>query len=127
MELVFDYILALQTGGQYAFSSVFERAGADPVPGFLLLRLAEDIIFPVTAVAPDADPSADPFALDEVGCVLLATLQERTSECLSSATWSVAHTIIRFTKNIIQQEGEDTADTLKAMRTEHLERARAAH
>ncbi|MHA5054841.1 hypothetical protein [Streptomyces sp. SD15] len=42
---------------------------------FVLLRLAEDIVFPATAVADDADPCGDSFALDEVGCVLLSALQ----------------------------------------------------
>jgi hypothetical protein len=57
--------------------------------------------------------------------VLLATLEEWTRECIPSAIWGLANTIIRFTENVLQQEGEDTG-TLKTMRTEHLERARSA-
>jgi hypothetical protein len=33
------------------------------------------------------------------------------------------HTIIRFNENVLRQDGEDFADTLKTMRTEHLEQA----
>ncbi|MFJ8948370.1 hypothetical protein ACIRG4_34995 [Streptomyces sp. NPDC102395] len=83
-------------------------------------------LLPVTDLAPDADPCADSFALDEAGCVLLATLQEWTRECVPSAIWGIANTIIQFTENVLRQEGEDIVDTLKTMRTEHLERARAA-
>ncbi|MFF8196730.1 hypothetical protein ACF05L_39165 [Streptomyces bobili] len=49
-----------------------------------------------------------------------------TRECVPSSIWGIANTIIRFTENVLRQEGEDTVDTLKTMRTEHLERARAA-
>jgi hypothetical protein len=60
VELAFEYLLPLQTDGEYAFSSVFEQArDANELPGHLLLRLAEDIVFPVTAVAPEP-PSTDP-------------------------------------------------------------------
>lgn len=47
-------------------------------------------------------------------------------KCIPSAIWGIANTIIRFTENVLRQEGEATVDTLKTMRTEHLERARAA-
>lgn len=38
-----------------------------------------------------------------------------------------ANTIIRFTENVLRREGEGIVDTLKTMRTEHLERTRAAY
>ncbi|WP_157857378.1 hypothetical protein [Streptomyces yerevanensis] len=47
--------------------------------------------------------------------------------CVPSSIWDIANTIIRFTENVLRQEGEDTVDTLKTMRTKHLERARAAY
>ncbi|MGM0361735.1 hypothetical protein ACNFRX_17210 [Streptomyces griseoaurantiacus] len=127
VELAFEYLLAIQTNSEHGVSTIIDRTNAAPAPTYLLLRLAEDIILPVTDLAPDADPSADSFALDEVGCVLLATLEEWTRECVPSAIWGLANTIIRFTENVLRQEGEATVDTLKTMRTEHLERARAAH
>ncbi|SES31177.1 hypothetical protein SAMN04487983_104210 [Streptomyces sp. yr375] len=127
VELAFDYLLAIQAGSEHALGTVIERTKAAPAPTVLLLALAEDVILPVTDLAADADPCADSFALEEVGCVLLATLQEWTRECVPSAIWGIANTIIRFTENVLRQEGEDTVDALKTMRTEHLERARAAH
>ncbi|MFJ9968890.1 hypothetical protein [Streptomyces avermitilis] len=69
VERGFDYLLALQMGDG---ASVAGRAEADPELTFILLRLAEDIVSPVTAVDGEADPCADSFALDEVGCVLLS-------------------------------------------------------
>ncbi|MEV7980813.1 hypothetical protein [Streptomyces sp. NPDC086519] len=58
--------------------------------------------------------------------ILLAALQQWTNECVPSAIWGVANTIIRFTDSVLRQEGEDIVDTLKTMRTERLERAHAA-
>ncbi|MEU6184195.1 hypothetical protein [Streptomyces coeruleorubidus] len=68
VERGFDYLQALQMGGG---ASVAGRAEADRDLAFVLLRLAEDIVWPVTAVDGEADPCADSFALDEVGGVLL--------------------------------------------------------
>lgn len=127
VELAFEYVLAIQDQSQHAVATIVDRTRAVPAPSYLLLRLAEDIILPVTDLAADADPCADSFALDEVGGVLLATLEEWTQECIPSAIWGLANTIIRFTENVLRQEGEDIVDTLKTMRTEHVERARAAY
>ncbi|WP_331722345.1 hypothetical protein [Streptomyces canus] len=73
VEQSFDYLLALQMSGDVAVAG---RAEADPELAFVLLRLAEDIVWPVTAVDGEADPCADSFALDEVGSVLLSTLRD---------------------------------------------------
>ncbi|MCX4598827.1 hypothetical protein OG819_58195 [Streptomyces sp. NBC_01549] len=127
VELAFEYVLAIQDNSDHAVAAVFDRTKAVAAPAVPLLRLAEDIILPVTDLAADADPCADSFALDEVGGVLLAALEEWTRECVPSAIWGVANTIIRFTENVLRQEGEDIVDTLKTMRTEHLEQARAAY
>ncbi|MFE9679538.1 hypothetical protein ACFYO5_36455 [Streptomyces sp. NPDC006259] len=126
VELAFEYLLAIQDHSEHALATVIDRTKAVPAPTVLLLRLAEEIILPITDLAPDADPCADSFALDEVGGVLLAALEEWTRECVPSSIWGIANTIIRFTENVLRQEGEDTVDTLKTMRIEHLERARAA-
>lgn len=53
VERAFDYVIALQLGGG---GNVADRADADPELAFLLLRLAEDIVFPATAVSDDDDP-----------------------------------------------------------------------
>lgn len=73
VEQAFDYLLAPQMGGGAAIAG---RAEADPELAFVLLRLAEDVIWPVTAVDGDTDPYADSFALDEVGCALLSALRD---------------------------------------------------
>jgi hypothetical protein len=56
--------LALQMGGDAAAAG---RAESDLELAFILLRLAEDIVWPVTTVGGEADPCADSFALDEIG------------------------------------------------------------
>ncbi|MFF4427444.1 hypothetical protein ACFY04_43230 [Streptomyces sp. NPDC001549] len=67
VERAFDYLIALQTGGG---SHVAGRAEADPELAFLLLRVAEDVIWPMAAVGEESDPHSDSFALEEAGCIL---------------------------------------------------------
>ncbi|MBT2530515.1 hypothetical protein J7E91_35535 [Streptomyces sp. ISL-99] len=125
VERAFDYVITLQLGGG---SNVAGRADADPELAFLLLRLAEDIIFPATAVSDDDDPCSDSFALDEVGCILLSALRDWAQGSPTTATLGIARTIIRFTVDVIPDpDDEDTATTLETMRDEHLERARTMH
>ncbi len=73
VERGFDYLLALQRGGGAAVAG---RVEADPGLAFVLLWLAEDIVWPATVVDGEAELSADSFALDEVGCVLLSALRD---------------------------------------------------
>ncbi|MEU5825908.1 hypothetical protein [Streptomyces sp. NPDC047803] len=88
----FDYLLALQMGGG---SYVSGRTPASPELAFLLLRLAENIVFPVRGVLGDGEPHADSFALDEVGCILLSALQDWTRDSSTTAVLGVARSIIR--------------------------------
>ncbi|MFI1572230.1 hypothetical protein ACH4VQ_15495 [Streptomyces anulatus] len=92
---------------------------------FVLLRLAEDIIWPVTAVDEETTaPCADSFALDKVGCALLSAPRDSPT----TAAPGIARSIIRFTVNVIPDpEHPDTADTLEAMHDEHLVLAHAVH
>jgi hypothetical protein len=123
VERGFDYLLALQMGG----AAVAGRAEADPELAFVML-LAEDIVWPVTAVDGEADPCADSFALDEVGCVLLSALRDWARDSPTTAVPGIARSIIRFTVNVIPDpDHADTADTLEAMRNEHLVLAHAVH
>ncbi|WP_393052970.1 hypothetical protein [Streptomyces sp. LN549] len=96
-----------------------------------MLRLAENIVFPVTGVLGDREPHADSFALDEVGCILLSALREWTRDSPTTAVLSIARSIIRFVENVIPDPDshKDTAATLETMRDEHLEWAthRAVH
>ncbi|WP_393052984.1 hypothetical protein [Streptomyces sp. LN549] len=91
-----------------------------------MLRLAENIVFPVTGVLGDREPHADSFALDEVGCILLSALREWTRDSPTTAVLSIARSIIRFVENVIPDPDshKDTAATLETMRDEHLEWAR---
>jgi hypothetical protein len=125
VERGFDYLLALQLGGA---ASVAGRAEADPELAFVLLRLAEDIVWPVTAVDGEADLCADSFALDEVGCVLLSALRDWGRDSSSTAVLGIARSIIRFAVNVIPDpDHADTADTLETMRDERLVLAHAVH
>ncbi|CAL9327284.1 hypothetical protein [Streptomyces sp. SudanB182_2057] len=127
VEQGFDYLLALQTGGgTYAAG----RAEATPELAFILLRLAEDIIWPVAAVDGEAaDLCADSFVLDEVGCVLLSALRDWARDSATTAVPGIARSIIRCIENVIPDPNDqgDTHATLEAMRDEHLALAHAAH
>ncbi|MFD8962957.1 hypothetical protein ACFV0W_39980 [Streptomyces anulatus] len=123
MERGFDCLLALQTGGGAAVAG---RAEADPELAFVLLRLAEDIIWPVTAVDEGStDPCADSFALDEVGCVLLSALRDWVRDSPATAVPGIARSIIRFVENFVPEPDHhgDTHATLETMRDEHLAHA----
>ncbi|MFF5147835.1 hypothetical protein ACFY6U_50405 [Streptomyces sp. NPDC013157] len=118
VERGFDYLLALQRGGGAAVAG---RAEADPELAFILLRLSEDVVWPVTAVDGEADPCADSFALDEVGCVLLSALRDWARDSPTTAVLGIARSIIRFTVNVIPDpDHADTAGALEAMRNERL-------
>ncbi|MEU7038852.1 hypothetical protein ABZ958_35055 [Streptomyces sp. NPDC046237] len=123
VERGFDYLLALQMGGGGAVAG---RAEADPELAFILLRLAEDIVWPVTAVDADADLCADSFALDEVGCVLLSALRDWARDAPTTAVPGIARSIIRFMVSVVPDpDHEDFADTLEASRDAHLAVAHA--
>ncbi|MBQ0891204.1 hypothetical protein KBZ94_40895 [Streptomyces sp. RM72] len=125
VERGFDYLLALQMGGG---ASVAGRAEADPKLAFILLRLAEDIVWPVTAVDGEADLCADSFVLDEVGCVLLSALRDWARDSPITAVPGIARSIIRFVVSVIPDpDHEDTADTLEALRDARLAVAHAVH
>ncbi|WP_406415204.1 hypothetical protein OH809_43665 [Streptomyces sp. NBC_00873] len=119
----FDFFLALQTGGG---GNVTGRADADPELSFVLLRLAEDIVLPATAVSSDCELTADSFALDEVGCILLSVLRDWARDSPATAALGIARSIIRFTANVIPDPDDaDTAGTLETMRDERLAMAAA--
>ncbi|GGZ29862.1 hypothetical protein GCM10010300_85830 [Streptomyces olivaceoviridis] len=121
VERGFDYLLALQTGGGGAVAG---RAEAAPELTFILLQLAEDIVWPVTAMDREADPCAESFALDEVGCAL----RDWARDSPTTAALGIARSIIRFTANVVPDpDHPDTADTLQSMRSERLVLAHAVH
>ncbi|MYU23727.1 hypothetical protein [Streptomyces sp. SID8352] len=126
VERGFDYLLALQMGGGAAVAG---RAEADPELAFVMLRMAEDIIWPVTALDADADLCADSFVLDEVGCVLLSALRDWARDSPTTAVPGIARSIIRFVENVVPDPDDhgDTCATLEAMRDGHLALAHAVH
>ncbi|WP_369780099.1 hypothetical protein [Streptomyces sp. R33] len=77
------------------------RTPATPELAFLLLRLAENIVFPVTGFLGDGEPHADSFTLDEVGCILLSALRDWTRDSPTTAVLGIARSIIRFVENVI--------------------------
>ncbi|MCX5078608.1 hypothetical protein OHA84_37115 [Streptomyces sp. NBC_00513] len=123
VDRAFDYLLALQMGGGNHASG---RTSATPELAFLLLRLAENIVFPVTGVLGDGEPHSDSFALDEVGCILLSALRDWTRDSPTTAVLGIARSIIRFVENVIPDPDDhgDTRATLETMRDEHLKWAR---
>ena len=125
VERGFDYLQVLQMG---SVAPVAGRAEADPELALVLLRLAEDIVWPVTALDGEADPCADSLALDEVGCVLLSALRDWARNSPSTAVLGISRSIIRFAVNVIPDpDHADTADTLETMRDERLVVAHAVH
>ncbi|GHB32540.1 hypothetical protein [Streptomyces chryseus] len=141
VERAFDYLLALQTGGG---SNVAGRADADPELAFLLLRVAEDVIWPMAAVGEESDPHSDSFALEEVGCILLSALRDWAQDSPTTGALGIARSIIRFVVNVFPAPDDedviiprwmpdadnphgDTATTLETIRDEHLVLAHAMH
>uniref|UniRef100_UPI002F910BFF hypothetical protein n=1 Tax=Streptomyces virginiae TaxID=1961 RepID=UPI002F910BFF len=122
VDRAFDYLAALQSGGGAHATSLTE---ATPELAFLLLRLAENIVFPVTGLLGDGDPHTDSFVLDEVGCILLSALRDWTRDSPTTAALGNARTIIRCVENVIPDPDDhgDTLATLETMRREHRERA----
>ena len=107
-ERGFDYLLALQTGGS---ASVAGRAGVDPELAFILPRLGQDIVWPTTTLDAQADPRADSFAPNEVGCVLLSALRDWARDSPATAALGIARSIIRFTVNSIRDPTTRTPPT----------------
>ncbi|TDU68998.1 hypothetical protein [Streptomyces sp. KS 21] len=97
VDRAFDYLLALQMGGGNYASG---RTPATPELAFLLLRLTENIVFPVTGVLGDGEPHADSFALDELGCILLSALRDWTRDSPTTAVLGITRSTIRFVENV---------------------------
>jgi hypothetical protein len=82
VDRAFAYLLALQAGGGAAVAG---RADADPELPFLMLRLTEHLVLPVTTVPDDEDPTADAFVLEQVGDVLLSALRDWQRDSFSGS------------------------------------------
>ncbi|MFE9399877.1 hypothetical protein [Streptomyces flavidovirens] len=74
VQLAFDYVLAVDAGED----DTVDRLAVDLLPHTgLLAAVAEEIVFPVTALSDDTDDiNADSFVLDELGVVFLMAIRE---------------------------------------------------
>ncbi|MFF4534133.1 hypothetical protein ACFY1P_33290 [Streptomyces sp. NPDC001407] len=125
VQIAFDYILAVDAGDD----DTVDRLAAEILPHTgVLVAIAEEIVFPMTALSDDIyDINADSFVLDELGVIFLMAIRAWAHKCRASAASTIAHCIVHFTAQIFADEPKDVTRTLEAMRDERLERARAVH
>ncbi|MFJ6686279.1 hypothetical protein [Streptomyces werraensis] len=105
----FNYLRAVQADDIDAARAF---AGAEPRMPELLVDVAERIVVPVTALpGPEAgEPCEDTFALEALGTSLRIWAQAGpdTAEC-------IARTVIDFAQQILTEDHEDVADTLRQL------------
>ncbi|MEW2297529.1 hypothetical protein ABZ719_33315 [Streptomyces sp. NPDC006743] len=93
----------------------------------LLMDAAERVIGPVTALDDQAEElTADSFVLEAVGRILLEVLNAGDVTCTKTHT-AIALTVIRFTAEILTEEGQDTGEVLAELQHAAVEQARAAY
>lgn len=114
----FAYLMALEAGGG---ANVAGREQADPELPFLMLRLTEDLVLPVTTVPGDEDPTADSFILERVGDVLLSALRDWQRDSPATGCIGLARSLLRFITGLLadQDDRGDVAATLERLRDEH--------
>ncbi|MFF7199136.1 hypothetical protein ACIOC1_34005 [Streptomyces sp. NPDC088197] len=114
----FAYLMALEAGGG---GGVAGREEADPELPFLMLRLTEDLVLPVTTVPDDEDPTADSFILERVGDVLLSALRDWQRDSPTTGCIGLARTLLRFITGLLtdQDDHGDVHATLEQLRDEH--------
>ena len=118
VERAFAYLMALEAGGG---GGVAGREEADPELPFLMLRLTEDLVLPVTTVPGDEDPTADSFILERVGDVLLSALRDWQRESPATGCIGLARSLLCFITGLLadQDDRGDVAATLERLRGEH--------
>lgn len=77
------------------------RADADPELPFLMLRLTEDLVLPVTTVPDDEDPTADSFILEHVGDVLVSALRDWQRDSPTTDCIGLARSLLRFITRLL--------------------------
>lgn len=93
----------------------------------LLLDAAERVIGPVTALDDRAQElTADSFALEAVGRILLEVLAAGDVTCTKTYT-AIALAVIHFTAEILTQEGQDTGEVLAELQHAAVEQAAVAY
>lgn len=88
----FAYLMALEAGGGAAVAG---RTETDPELAFLMLRLTEDLVLPVTTAPGEEEPTSDSFVLEHVGDVLLSALRDWTRDSPATASIGLARSLIR--------------------------------
>ena len=118
VELAFDYMLAVDTGDDDTATEL--AIEIHPYPG-LLGAVAENIVFPVTALSDDTDDlNADSFVLHELGVVFIMAIRAWSHCCPVSAAPAIASCIVHFTAQVLADEPHNVTHTLETMRDEHL-------
>ncbi|WP_148591644.1 hypothetical protein [Streptomyces sp. WAC01526] len=125
VQLAFDYVLAIDASDADTAADLMTKL--TPYPG-LLGAVAQEIVFPVTALSDDMDDvTADSFVLDELGVVFLMAIRGWNDACPRTALPGIARCIAHFTAQVLADVPQNVTRTLEAMRNEYLERARAVH
>lgn len=116
VDRAFSYLMALEAGGG---TNVAGRE--DPELAFLILRLTEDLVLPVTTVPDDEDPTADSFILERVGDVLLSVLRDWQRDSPTTGCIGLARSLLRFITGLLtdQDDRGNVAATLERLRAEH--------
>ncbi|MFJ9078140.1 hypothetical protein ACIRO3_23280 [Streptomyces sp. NPDC102278] len=89
VDRTFDHLLALQMGGGIYAS---DRTPNTPELAFLLLRLAENIVFPTTGATRSRTRTPSPWTRSGASCC---------PPCPTTAVPGIARSIIRFVENVI--------------------------
>ncbi|KIF05639.1 hypothetical protein PL81_11820 [Streptomyces sp. RSD-27] len=121
----FSYLRAVQAQDVEAAR---EFAGAEPRMAELLVDAVERIVVPVTALpGPEAgEPTAEMFALEALGQVLVATLRI-WAQAGPEAAQGIACAVIDFVLQFLTDDHEDVADVLRQLEAVGMGQALAAH
>lgn len=119
VQLAFDYVLAVDAGDVAAV----DRLAAEILPHTgLRVAIAEELVFPVTAL-PD-DINADSFVLGELGVIFLMAIRAWTHNCPARAAPAIARCIVHFIAQVFVADPKDVARALEVIRDGRLELAR---
>ncbi|MFD4956937.1 hypothetical protein [Streptomyces sp. NPDC058451] len=121
----FSYLRAIQADDVEAAR---EFAGTEPRMPELLVDVAQRIVVPVTALpGPNAgEPSADTFALEALGPVLVTSLRI-WAQAGPDAADGIARTVIDFAEQFLTEDHEDVADILHQLEAVGVDQALDAH
>ncbi|MGW6705485.1 hypothetical protein ACWGDE_11420 [Streptomyces sp. NPDC054956] len=125
VQLAFDYVLAVDA----ADDDAVDRLTVKLLPHIgLLVAIAEELVFPVTALPDDVDDiNADSFVLDELGVIFLMAISSWADRCPASAAPDIARCIAHFVAQVFTPEPKDAACALEVIRDGRLELARTVH